>query len=150
MRAAFWLSRSRRGFRLQTPHRGRFRFAALCERDASDATSTCSGYRDDIAMTETPRNDATPSLESFDVVMLDLNGTFMFGQDRFGPEQDYAATYSRLGGIALAPALVQALISETVHRMDLLYRDPACRDRFPAVRDVIGDVAASQPVSQDD
>ena len=34
--------------------------------------------------------------------------------------------------------------------MASLYRDPGCRDSFPAVRDVINVVAASQRVSQDD
>ena len=27
-------------------------------------------------------------IDAFDVILLDLNGTFMFGHDRFGPEQD--------------------------------------------------------------
>ncbi len=29
-----------------------------------------------------------------------MNGTFMFGHDRFGHEQDYHATYNALGGIS--------------------------------------------------
>ena len=37
-------------------------------------------------------------LSRFTVVLLDMNGTFMFGGDRFGPEQDFAATYHALGG----------------------------------------------------
>ena len=37
-------------------------------------------------------------LDRFKVILLDMNGTFMFGQDRFGPEEDFAATYRRLGG----------------------------------------------------
>jgi hypothetical protein len=37
-------------------------------------------------------------LERFSVVLLDMNGTFMLGHDRFGPEQDYFATYQELGG----------------------------------------------------
>ena len=32
-------------------------------------------------------------LSRFTVVLLDMNGTFMFGGDRFGAEQDFAATY---------------------------------------------------------
>jgi len=35
-------------------------------------------------------------LSRFTVVLLDMNGTFMFGGDRFGPEQDFAATYHAL------------------------------------------------------
>lgn len=32
-------------------------------------------------------------LSPFAVVLLDMNGTFMFREDRSGPDQDYAATY---------------------------------------------------------
>lgn len=92
----------------------------------------------------------TANLSGFDVLMLDMNGTFMFGQDRFGPDQDYAETYSRLGGTALAPTHVHALISETVDRMASFYRDPGCHDNFPTVRDVIDVVAAPRLVSQED
>ncbi|OLC77215.1 MAG: hypothetical protein AUH78_05035 [Gemmatimonadetes bacterium 13_1_40CM_4_69_8] len=35
-------------------------------------------------------------------VLLDMNGTFMFQGDRFGTDQDYAATYRTLGGRQLA------------------------------------------------
>jgi hypothetical protein len=41
-------------------------------------------------------------LSRFTVVLLDMNGTFMFGGDRFGPEQNYADTYHALGGRRLA------------------------------------------------
>ena len=46
-------------------------------------------------------------LARFTVVLLDMNGTFMFGGDRFGPEQDFAATYHALGGRRLAAQVVQ-------------------------------------------
>ena len=37
-------------------------------------------------------------LDQFSVLLLDMNGTFMFGHDRFGPDEDYFATYASLGG----------------------------------------------------
>lgn len=40
-------------------------------------------------------------LDQFSVLLLDMNGTFMFGHDRFGPDQDYFATYQRVGGRSL-------------------------------------------------
>ena len=40
----------------------------------------------------------------FKILLLDLNGTFMFEQDRFGPEQDYSATYRADGGTRLTAA----------------------------------------------
>src|SRR2546426_10370117 len=57
---------------------------------------------------------ASDILSRFGAVLLDMNGTLMFGGDRFGPDQDYAATYRSLGGSRLAPEVVQAAI-------------PACR-----------------------
>jgi len=36
-------------------------------------------------------------LDQFPVLLLDMNGTFMFGHDRFGPDEDYYATYRPLG-----------------------------------------------------
>ena len=31
-------------------------------------------------------------------IILDLMNTIMYGEDRFGPEQDYLATYRAMGG----------------------------------------------------
>jgi 5'-nucleotidase len=39
-------------------------------------------------------------LPQFAAVLFDTNGTFMFGEDRFGPDQDYAATYRSSGDSA--------------------------------------------------
>ncbi len=49
-------------------------------------------------------------LDRFAVVLLDLNSTFMFGEDRFGPDQDYHASYAAEGGRALGPAAVRAAV----------------------------------------
>ena len=38
-------------------------------------------------------------LDRFAALLLDMNGTCMFGHDRFGPDQDYVATYRSHGGI---------------------------------------------------
>lgn len=46
-----------------------------------------------------------PFLDNFSAILLDMNGTFMFGHDRFGPEEDYYATYCVMGGCALVSCL---------------------------------------------
>ena len=38
----------------------------------------------------------------YDVLLLDLNGTFMFGQDRFAPDEAFGETYRGLGGTRLS------------------------------------------------
>ena len=78
-----------------------------------------------------------PDLSQFDVVMFDLNGTFMFGQDRFGSDQDYFATYRQLGGTRLDSDTIKSAITETVEEMARIYDDPQYHDGFPQVSDVL-------------
>src|SRR2546429_601446 len=66
-----------------------------------------------------------------------MNGTLMFGGDRFGAEQDYAATYRSLGGSRLAPEVVQAAIPACYEIMERIYNDPARCDSFPRVLDTL-------------
>jgi putative hydrolase of the HAD superfamily len=67
----------------------------------------------------------TPDILSrFGAVLLDMNGTLMFGGDRFGPDQDYAATYRTLGGSRLAPDVVQVTIPACYETMERIYNDP--------------------------
>lgn len=61
----------------------------------------------------------------------------MFGGDRFGPDQDYAATYRSLGGSRLAPDVVQAAIPACYQTMERIYNDPARCDSFPRVLDTL-------------
>ena len=32
-------------------------------------------------------------LDRFDVLLRDMNGTFVFGEDRLGPDEDFHSTY---------------------------------------------------------
>src|SRR5213076_1904012 len=66
-----------------------------------------------------------------------MNGTLLFGGDRFGPDQDYAATYRSLGGSRLAPEVVQAAIPACYEIMEGIYNDPARCDSFPRVLDTL-------------
>jgi len=80
----------------------------------------------------------TPDILSrFGAVLLDMNGTLMFGGDRFGPDQDYAATYRSLGGSRLAPEVVQAAIAACHETMERIYNDPTRCDSFPRVMDTL-------------
>ena len=76
-------------------------------------------------------------LSRFGAVLLDMNGTLMFGGDRFGPDQDYAATYRTLGGSRLAPDVVQATIPACYETMERIYNDPERCDSFPRVLDTL-------------
>jgi FMN phosphatase YigB (HAD superfamily) len=77
------------------------------------------------------------TLDHFRVVLLDLNGTFMFGQDRFGPREDFARTYRSVGGRALEPRQVERAIRACYASMAADYENPDRYDDFPQVADVL-------------
>lgn len=64
-------------------------------------------------------------LDRYTVVLLDLNGTLMFGQDRFGPDEDFATTYRALGGRVLADDAVERAVRATCDALAAAYGDPA-------------------------
>lgn len=73
-----------------------------------------------------------PALHDLDVLLLDLNGTFMFGQDRFGPDQDYNATYQGITGRPFSGSL-HDLMATLLDDFLRDYQEPACFDRFPTL-----------------
>jgi FMN phosphatase YigB (HAD superfamily) len=76
-------------------------------------------------------------LDQFSVLLLDMNGTFMFGHDRFGSDEDYYATYKRLGGRRLDHDHLVRIVNATFARLSLAYGAPACFDNFPSLSEVL-------------
>ncbi len=74
-------------------------------------------------------------LDRFDVILLDMCGTFMFGHDRLGPDEDYYATYRALGGRRLDPITLTAIVRTTAEALVRLYNTPSHFDDFPSVRE---------------
>lgn len=74
-------------------------------------------------------------LDQFSVLLFDMNGTFMFGHDRFGPEEDFYTTYYALGGRALdrdrLNEVMRAILEPLLHD----YYNPERFDDFPALAD---------------
>jgi len=83
-------------------------------------------------------------LSRFTVVLLDMNGTFMFGGDRFGPDQDFAATYHALGGRRLVARVVQDGVLACFETLGVIYDDSARCDAFPTVLDTLRDLATTR------
>ena len=83
------------------------------------------------------KGTAPDILSRFAAVLLDMNGTFMFGGDRFGPDQEYAAAYRALGGSRLAPEVVRATIAACYETLEQIYNEPDRCDSFPRVRDTL-------------
>lgn len=72
-------------------------------------------------------------LDRFPCLLLDMNGTFMFDQDRFGDDEDFHATYRAVGGVRLTPAAVTRHIRACYAALCTCYDDPACYDDFPSL-----------------
>jgi len=77
--------------------------------------------------------DARQILESSEVILLDMCGTFMFGHDRFGPSEDYAQTYRALGGKNLSAKSVQQAVTACFDTLNRIYENVARQDSFPSV-----------------
>jgi putative hydrolase of the HAD superfamily len=80
---------------------------------------------------------------AFSVALLDVNSTFMFGEDRFGPDQDYGTTYSALGGQELTGEEIRAVIDSLITYLKPVYLDPDRCDSFPQVREVLAELPLS-------
>lgn len=73
----------------------------------------------------------------YDILLLDMNGVFMFNEDRFGPEEDYYVTYKTIGGRALNKIEVHTAITECHDLLQRRYADPARQDDFPQLGEVL-------------
>ncbi len=75
-------------------------------------------------------------------LLLDMNGTFMFDEDRFGDAEDFSLHYAKLGGTR-SRTEVNHLVRAAYAYLDVRYPDPNFRHCFPslehAIRNVAGD-----------
>ena len=72
-------------------------------------------------------------LDQFSVILLDMNGTFMFGHDRLGPDEDFFETYRALGGGGLSREQLAHIMSTTCDALLRDYERPECFDDFPTL-----------------
>jgi HAD superfamily hydrolase (TIGR01549 family) len=72
-------------------------------------------------------------LDEYSVLLLDMNGTFMFGEDRFGVAEDFHATYRAVGGQRLNPSEVNQAIRDCYEGMLNLCKNPQHFDNFPCL-----------------
>ena len=76
-------------------------------------------------------------------LLLDMNSTFMFGEDRFGESEDFSQYYSRIGG-TLPKSQVNNIIRSVYQYLDLRYPDEKYRHCFPSVEDAIKNTTKSK------
>jgi len=74
-------------------------------------------------------------LQNYSVIMLDMNSTFMFGEDRFTASENFYRSYTRIGGTDLSPQEVDRSIRDCYAGMLRDYQDPARYDDFPSLHE---------------
>lgn len=87
-------------------------------------------------------------IDRFDVILLDMGQTFMFGVDRFSVTEDFAATYRSLGGHRLTDQQVDTTIRLVFDRLLAQSRDETYYNRFPQVADCLANFCKELPASE--
>lgn len=83
-------------------------------------------------------------LTLFDAVLLDMNGTFMFGHDRFDKAEDYYSTYRVLGGVAYDAETVNRVINTCCEDVAAKYEDAEWQNKFPSVQETLHQVMSAE------
>lgn len=76
-------------------------------------------------------------------LLLDMNSTFMFGEDRFGDDEDFSVHYAKIGG-TLPRDDINRIIRDTYEYLDCRYPDEKYRHRFPSLLTAIQSVIETQ------
>lgn len=72
-------------------------------------------------------------LDTVSVILLDMNSTFMFGEDRFSHCEDYYLTYQSVGGNRLSTKQVHSAIQACYEGLSRDYEDPEQYASFPTL-----------------
>ncbi len=76
-------------------------------------------------------------------LLLDMNSTFMFDEDRFGETEDYSIHYHKTGGL-LPKKEVNTIIRSAYAYLDERYPDEKYRYSFPSVENAIQKTVACE------
>ncbi len=87
-------------------------------------------------------------IDRFEVLLLDMGGTFMFDADNFGESEDYHATYRSVGGGFLDANTVRRIVGSAFERLNADYQDPAMFEHFPQVIDYLRDIPNANDLSE--
>jgi len=72
-------------------------------------------------------------------LLLDMNRTFMFGEDRFGESEDFSVHYFEIGG-TLPEGEINRIVRAAYQYLDARYPDENYRHGFPSLERAILDV----------
>lgn len=69
-------------------------------------------------------------------LLLDMNSTFMFGEDRFSNTEDFSIKYKELGG-TLSNIALHEIIMNAYNYLNVRYPDKKFHHAFPSVKDAL-------------
>jgi len=72
-------------------------------------------------------------------LLLDMNSTFMFGEDRFGDSEDFSVHYSKIGG-SLPQVEINRIVRAVYGYLDARYPDENYQHSFPSLESAIREV----------
>ncbi|MCI0563883.1 MAG: HAD family hydrolase [Nitrososphaera sp.] len=73
-------------------------------------------------------------------LLLDMNSTFMFGEDRFGASEDFSVHYFKIGG-TLPQDKINEIVRASYEYLDARYPDESHRHSFPSLESALREVA---------
>ena len=83
-----------------------------------------------------------PELRGKKVLLLDMNSTFMFGEDRFGNSEDFSTYYFKIGG-TLPQSEINGIVRAVYKYLDTRYPDENYWDNFPSLESAIREVTVN-------
>lgn len=86
-------------------------------------------------------------IDRFAVLLLDMARTFMFNVDRFSEQEDFAATYRRIGGKALSTSQMRQIITDLRSTIEPDYHNPRFTEHFPSVRHYLNTLPSAHALS---
>ena len=75
-------------------------------------------------------------IEGKEALLLDMNSTFMFGEDRFGVDEDFSKYYRSIGG-DLPSHVVNEVIRNSYNYLDERYPAEEYRHSFPTLKSAV-------------
>jgi putative hydrolase of the HAD superfamily len=76
-------------------------------------------------------------VDAFKAVLFDMNGTFMFGHDRFGADADFFATYKALGFRRLTADAVRTAVLACCAGFNRDYNEAQLVNAFPSLDETV-------------
>ena len=89
-------------------------------------------------------------IDRFEVILLDMGRTFMFGVDRFDRSDDFETSYRNAGGGTLNANEVFKIVSTILKVMIDDGKNPAKYENFPSVKSCLDTQAVSCDLGDDE